>query len=51
MRQILDADCVRVGNIFVVAGNADSDPLFPDDPHMSPNRCVTTTLMCEEPLC
>ena len=27
----------------------DTDPLFPDDPYMSPNRRVTITLMREEP--
>ena len=33
----------------MVAGKADTDPLFPDDPYMSPNRRVTVTLMSEEP--
>jgi len=33
----------------MVAGKADTDPLFPDDPYMSPNRRVTITLMREEP--
>jgi len=48
IRQILDAEGVPSGNIFMVAGNADTDPLFPDDPSMSPNRRVTITLMREE---
>ena len=39
----------RPGNIFMVAGKADTDPLFPDNPSMSPNRRVTITLMREEP--
>ncbi|MFZ0985159.1 MAG: OmpA family protein, partial [Pseudolabrys sp.] len=45
VRQILDAEGVRSGNIYMVAGKADTDPLFPDDPYMSPNRRVTITLM------
>jgi chemotaxis protein MotB len=49
VRQILDAEGVPSGNIFMVAGKADTDPLFPDDPYMSPNRRVTITLMREEP--
>ncbi|MGA7064978.1 MAG: hypothetical protein WB048_01415 [Pseudolabrys sp.] len=36
------------GNIYMVAGKADTDPLFPDDPYMSKRR-VTITLMREEP--
>ena len=35
VRQILDAEGVPSGNIYMVAGKADTDPLFPDDPHMS----------------
>ena len=49
VRQILDAEGVPSGNIYMVAGKADTDPLFPDDPYMSPNRRVTITLMREEP--
>ena len=49
VRQILDAEGVPSGNIFMVAGKADTEPLFPDDPSMSPNRRVTITLMREEP--
>jgi len=37
------------GYIFMVAGKADTDPLFPDNPSLSPNRRVTITLMREEP--
>ena len=36
-------------NIFEVAGKADTDPLFPDDPYMAANRRVTITLMHEAP--
>ncbi|MGB7717943.1 MAG: OmpA family protein, partial [Pseudolabrys sp.] len=43
VRQILDAEGVPSGNIYMVAGKVDTDPLFPDDPYMSPNRRVTIT--------
>ena len=36
-------------NIFAVAGKADTDPLFPDDPYIAANRRVTITLMREAP--
>ena len=49
VRQILDGEGVPAGNIYMVGGKADTDPLFPDDPYMSPNRRVTITLMREEP--
>ena len=40
---------VPSGHIFMVAGKADTEPLFPDNPFMAPNRRVTITLMREEP--
>jgi chemotaxis protein MotB len=49
VRQILASEGVPAGHIFMVAGKADTDPLFPDNPSMSPNRRVTITLMREEP--
>jgi chemotaxis protein MotB len=49
VRQILAGEGLRTGNIYMVAGKADTDPLFPDNPSMSPNRRVTITLMKEEP--
>jgi chemotaxis protein MotB len=49
IRQILEAEGVPSGNVFMVGGKADTEPLFPDDPYMSPNRRVTITLMREEP--
>jgi chemotaxis protein MotB len=49
VRQILSAEGVPAGHFFMVAGKADTDPLFPDNPSMSPNRRVTITLMREEP--
>jgi len=49
VRQILAAEGLPPANIFMVAGKADTDPLFPDNPSMSPNRRITLTLMKEEP--
>jgi chemotaxis protein MotB len=49
VRQILESKGIPSGNVFMVAGKADTDPLFPDDTYMSPNRRVTITLMREEP--
>ncbi len=49
VRQILAAEGVPPGHIYMVAGKSDTDPLFPDDPYMSPNRRVTITLMREAP--
>jgi len=49
VRQILMAEGLPSGNIYMVAGKADTEPLFPDNPSMSPNRRVTITLMREEP--
>jgi chemotaxis protein MotB len=49
LRQILAAEGVPAGHFFMVAGKADTEPLFPDNPSMSPNRRVTITLMREEP--
>ena len=49
VREILAGEGLPTANIFMVAGKADTDPLFPDNPSMSPNRRVTITLMREEP--
>lgn len=49
VRQILAGEGLPTSHIFMVAGKADTDPLFPDNPSMSPNRRVTITLMREEP--
>jgi chemotaxis protein MotB len=49
VREILVGEGLQTGHIFMVAGKADTDPLFPDNPSMSPNRRVTITLMREEP--
>ena len=49
VRQILEAYGLPSGHIYEVAGKADTDPLFPDNPYMAPNRRVTITLMREAP--
>jgi chemotaxis protein MotB len=49
VRQILEAEGLPSANIYEVAGKADTDPLFPDDPFIAANRRVTVTLMREAP--
>src|SRR6476661_5548700 len=49
VRQILDAEGLPTSHLFMVAGKADSEPLFPDDPQIAANRRVTITLMREAP--
>jgi chemotaxis protein MotB len=49
IRQILEAEGVPGSHIFMIAGKADTDPLFPDDPYIAANRRVTITLMREAP--
>ena len=47
VRQILEEAGYPSANFYKVAGKADTDPLFPEDPSMIPNRRVTITLMHE----
>jgi chemotaxis protein MotB len=49
VRQILAGEGLPSANVFMVEGKSDTDPLFPDNPSMSPNRRITITLMREEP--
>ena len=49
VRKILEAEGVPSAHIYMVAGRADTQPLFPDDPYVASNRRVTITLMREEP--
>ena len=49
IRKILEEEGVPTANIFMVAGRADTQPLFPDDPFVAANRRVTITLMREAP--
>ena len=49
VRQILEDEGLSGSHMFMVAGRADSQPLFPDDPQIAANRRVTITLMREAP--
>jgi len=49
VRQILEESGMPSANFYAVAGKADTDPLFPDDPFIAANRRVTMTLMREAP--
>jgi len=49
IRKMLEANGVPTSQFFMVAGKADTLPLFPDDPYIAANRRVTITLMNEEP--
>jgi len=49
VRHILEEEGMPSANFYQVAGKADTDPLFPDDPFMAANRRVTITLMREAP--
>jgi chemotaxis protein MotB len=49
VRKMLEANGVPTSQFFMVAGKADTQPLFPDDPYIAANRRVTITLMNEEP--
>ena len=49
VRQILEGQGVPSSRISVIAGRADTQPLFPDDPYLPANRRVTITLLQEAP--
>jgi len=49
VRQILENEGVPPSHLAMVAGKADTQPLFPDDPYISANRRVTVTLLQEQP--
>jgi chemotaxis protein MotB len=49
VRRILEEEGIPAANFYMVAGKADTQPLFPDDPFIAANRRVTITLMREEP--
>jgi chemotaxis protein MotB len=49
VRQILEEQGLPSIKIYEVAGKADTDPMFPDDPYIAANRRVTITLMHEPP--
>ena len=49
VRRILQQEGLPAAHIYSVSGQADNQPLFPDDPSLSANRRVTITLMREDP--
>jgi chemotaxis protein MotB len=49
VREILAANGVPDNRFYAVAGKADAEPLFPDNPYLAANRRVTITLMREAP--
>lgn len=49
VRDILSGAGLPSDNFFSVVGRADTEPVFPDNPYLSPNRRVTITLLNAEP--
>ena len=49
VRQIMQEEGVPNSQFFMVAGRADTEPLFPEDPYLAANRRVSITLMKEAP--
>ncbi|MBN8919687.1 MAG: OmpA family protein, partial [Rhizobiales bacterium] len=49
VRQILEQEGIPQARFHSVAGRADTQPLFPEDPYLAANRRVTITLVHEEP--
>ncbi|HWA00668.1 MAG TPA: flagellar motor protein MotB [Caulobacterales bacterium] len=48
-RRILMANGVNADRIYEIAGRADSEPMFPDDPTLPGNRRIAITLLREAP--
>ena len=49
-RRILQGAGIGQDRIYQVAGKADSEPLFPDDPTLPGNRRISVTLLREAPV-
>jgi chemotaxis protein MotB len=49
VRQILQQEGVTPAQLYAVAGRADTEPLFTEDPYLAANRRVSITLMKEAP--
>ena len=49
-RRLLQEHGILTDRIFQVAGKADSEPLFPDDPLMPANRRISIVLLREAPV-
>lgn len=50
VRMILEENGLPGDRIFAVAGKADTEPMFPDDPFLAANRRVSILVMKEEPV-
>ncbi len=49
-RRLLMESGLNVNRIYQVAGKADSEPLFPEDPFMAANRRISIVLLREAPV-
>jgi chemotaxis protein MotB len=49
VRDILSGAGLPSDNFFSVVGRADTEPVFPDNPYLAPNRRVTITLLNADP--
>jgi chemotaxis protein MotB len=49
VREILSGAGVPNDNFLSVVGRADTEPVFPDNPYIAPNRRVTITLLHANP--
>ncbi len=49
-RRVLQAAGVEQERVYQVAGKADAEPLFPDDPTLPGNRRISVTLLREAPV-
>jgi chemotaxis protein MotB len=49
VREILAGAGIPDDRFAVVAGKADVEPMFPDNPYLAANRRVTITLLKEAP--
>jgi chemotaxis protein MotB len=49
VREILSGAGLPGDNFLSVVGRADTEPVFPDNPYLAPNRRVTITLLNAEP--
>jgi chemotaxis protein MotB len=49
VRRILEQEGLPDNSIAMVAGKSDTQPLFPEDPHIAANRRVTITMLREAP--
>lgn len=48
-RQILAANGLPHDRFYSIAGRADAEPLFPEDPFLASNRRISFLIMAEAP--